>query len=346
MITATPKARQTSAWQRELAAAITDPRELLEQLGLPASLVEGADPVSAAFPLRVPRGFVRRMRRGDPADPLLRQVLPLAVEARAVPGYVADPLREADARRAPGLLHKYRGRALLVATGACAVHCRYCFRREFPYAEQVGHLGRWREALLQVSADASIRELILSGGDPLSLGDERLAQLTGELAGIPHLETLRIHTRQPVVLPERVDAGLLGWLRHLPWRTVVVLHVNHPNELDGSVYDALAGLRDAGATLLNQSVLLAGVNDDASVLAALSRRLHRAGVLPYYLHLPDAVAGTAHFDVPESRGRELIADLARELPGYLVPRLVREVPGRDAKTTIAAGLGAAPEAIV
>ena len=346
MITATPQARQTPLWQRELASAITDARELLEMLGLPPALAAAAAPAIDAFPLRVPRGFVRRMRHGDPADPLLRQVLPLPAEGLAVPGYVADPLREADARRAPGLLHKYRGRALLVTTGACAVHCRYCFRREFPYAEQVGDLGRWRESLQHVAADASIREVILSGGDPLSLADTRLAALGRELARIPHVETLRIHTRQPIVLPERVDAGLLGWLRSLPWRIVVVVHTNHPNEIDAPVAEALGALRATGATLLNQSVLLAGVNDDAEVLEVLSQRLHAAGVLPYYLHLPDRVRGTAHFDVPEPRARTLIDALARTLPGYLVPRLVREVPGAEAKTMLAAGLEAAAAAIV
>lgn len=346
MITATPQARQTSSWQRELASAITDPFELVAALGLPRAIAERALEAGSGFGLRVPRGFVRRMRHGDPADPLLRQVLPLPEEAVAVPGYVADPLREAEARLAPGLLQKYRGRALLVATGACAVHCRYCFRREFPYGDQVGELGRWREPLQQLAADPSIVELILSGGDPLSLGDARLAALTTELQRIPHLQTLRLHTRQPIVLPERVDAGLTAWLRALPWRKVVVLHANHPNEIDAAVVTALGALRDAGALLLNQSVLLRGVNDDATTLAALSRRLLDAGALPYYLHLPDAVRGTAHFDVPATEARGLVAALARELPGYLVPRLVREVPGEAAKTVLAAGIVPAADPIM
>lgn len=346
MITATPQARQTSSWQRELASAITDPFELVAVLGLPRTLAEHAVAASGDFRLLVPRGFVRRMRHGDPADPLLRQVLPLPEEAHAVPGYVADPLREAEARVAPGLLHKYRGRALLVTTGACAVHCRYCFRREFPYGEQAGELGRWREPLQRLAADESIVELILSGGDPLSLGDARLAALTTELQRIPHLQTLRLHTRQPIVLPERVDAGLLGWLRALPWRKVIVVHANHPNEIDAEVVAALRQLRDAGAVLLNQSVLLRGVNDDAATLAALSRRLLDAGVLPYYLHLPDAVAGTAHFDVPAATARTLVDALARELPGYLVPRLVKEVPHEAAKTVLAAGIDPAADPIM
>ncbi len=340
MIPATPQARQTSSWQRELASAVTDPFELVALLGLPRALAERAAAAGSAFPLRVPRGFVARMRHGDPADPLLRQVLPLPDEDLAAAGYVADPLQEAQARRAPGLLQKYRGRALLVATGACAVHCRYCFRREFPYAEQVGDLGRWRESLRYIAADPGITEVILSGGDPLSLSDARLAALADELARIPHVATLRIHTRQPIVLPERVDAGLLGWLRGLPWRVVIVVHANHPNEIDAPVAAALQTLRATGATLLNQSVLLAGVNDEPATLAALSRTLHAAGTLPYYLHMPDAVAGTAHFAVTERTAVAILDRLARELPGYLVPRLVRETPGEEAKSVLAAGIRA------
>jgi len=343
MIAATPQPRQTSSWQQELAAAITDPHELVAALGLPPEVAERALAAGSGFTLRVPRGFVARMRHGDLADPLLRQVLPLPEETLAVPGYGSDPLHEAVARRAPGLLQKYRGRALLVTTGACAVHCRYCFRREFPYAEQIGELGRWHESLQYIAADPSITEVILSGGDPLSLSDARLAVLGAELARIPHVATLRIHTRQPIVLPERVDAGLLAWLRSLPWRTVIVVHANHPNEIDAQVRGALQALRETGATLLNQSVLLAGVNDDATTLAALSRALHAAGVLPYYLHMPDAVAGTAHFGVTQRTAAAILDLLARELPGYLVPRLVREVPGESAKSVLSAGIHADPD---
>ncbi len=341
MIPATPQARQTSSWQRELASAITDPHELVSLLGLPRTLAEQALASGTGFAMRVPRGFVSRMAYGNPADPLLRQVLPVADEGRVVPGYVADPLHEAAAQRAPGLLRKYRGRALLVTTGACAVHCRYCFRREFPYAEQVGDLGRWREALQFIAADPSITEVILSGGDPLSLSDSRLAALGAELARIPHVKTLRIHTRFPVVLPERVDAGLLAWLHSLPWRLVIVVHANHANEIDAQVAAALQALRGTGATLLNQSVLLAGINDDAATLIALSRALHAAAVLPYYLHMPDSVTGTAHFAVTQRTAAAIIDRLARELPGYLVPRLVQENPGEEAKTVLAAGIRSA-----
>jgi EF-P beta-lysylation protein EpmB len=338
MITATPLARHTSAWQRDLAAAITDPRELLATLELPLELLPQAQQAAVLFALRVPRSFVRRMRRGDVADPLLLQVLPLSEELAATPGYVADPLQEADAIRAAGLLHKYQGRALLIATGACAVHCRYCFRREFPYAEQHSAKGRWREAIQHVATDVSIEELILSGGDPLSLSDTRLQEITDSLQGIAHLRRLRIHTRQPIVLPSRVDDSLLRWLAGLRWPVVIVLHVNHANEIDDEVVRALAALRNAGATLLNQSVLLRGVNDNVVALEALSKRLFDCGVLPYYLHLTDAVRGTAHFAVSDAQGQVLLNQLAARLPGYLLPRLVREMPMAAAKVSISGGL--------
>ena len=350
MIAATPLTRQPTAassprplasWQADFAAAVTDPAELASLLGLPESWVAPAREAARMFPMRVPRSFVARMRRGDPTDPLLRQVLPVAEELEHTAGRSSDPLQEADARRAPGLLHKYRGRALLIATGACAMHCRYCFRREFPYEDQQSDTGRWHDALAALAADPSIEELILSGGDPLSLGDARLQSLSRALADIPQLRSLRLHTRNAVVLPSRVDDGLVEWIKGLPWRVTVVLHVNHAQELEGDAVEAIARLRSTGALLLNQSVLLRGVNDDAATLVALSKRLHELGVLPYYLHLTDAVNGTAHFDVDELRGRAIVDALARALPGYLVPRLVREVPGEEAKVVLAAGLDTA-----
>lgn len=350
MIAVTPLTRQPTAassprplasWQADFAAAVTDPAELASLLGLPESWVGPAREAARMFPMRVPRSFLARMRRGDPTDPLLRQVLPVAEELEHTAGRSSDPLQEADARRAPGLLHKYRGRALLIATGACAMHCRYCFRREFPYEDQQSDTGRWHDALAALAADPSIEELILSGGDPLSLGDARLQSLSRALADIPQLRSLRLHTRNAVVLPSRVDDGLVEWIKGLPWRVTVVLHVNHAQELEGDAVEAIARLRSTGALLLNQSVLLRGVNDDAATLVALSKRLHELGVLPYYLHLTDAVNGTAHFDVDELRGRAIVDALARALPGYLVPRLVREVPGEEAKVVLAAGLDTA-----
>jgi EF-P beta-lysylation protein EpmB len=336
MITATTPTRQQSPprWQTELAQAIASPQELISELGLDPELLTAALAASAAFRLRVPRSYLSRMRHGDPNDPLLRQVLPVAGELADAPDYTSDPLGEHAALRAPGLLHKYHGRALLITTSACAVHCRYCFRREFPYSDQTSDSPRWSEALDAIAADTSIEEVLLSGGDPLSLSDSRLTSLTDALQRIPHVQRLRVHTRQPVVLPSRVDAGLTQWLGNLRLPTVFVLHVNHPNEVDGEVRTACALLREAGVTLLNQTVLLQGVNDEAEVLVTLSKVLFEAGVLPYYLHLLDRVRGTAHFEVPEERARLIAGQLAARLPGYLVPRLVREVHGAPAKVTL------------
>lgn len=279
------------------------------------------------FPVRVPRGFVERMRPGDPEDPLLLQVLPRTEERETVPGFNADPLGEAGVSPRPGVLHKYAGRVLVVVTGACGIHCRYCFRRHFPYGEHA--LGpEVRERVVEyVAADASISEVILSGGDPLTVTDEKLGPLVRELAEIPHLRRLRVHSRMPVVLPERVDGGLLDWLAGTRLRPVVVIHANHGREIDTHVVGAVARLRGAGVTVLNQAVLLAGVNDRVDALEELSEGLFEAGVLPYYLHLLDPVAGAAHFDVPTARARDLMRKLAARLPGYLMPRVVREVPG-------------------
>ncbi|HEY7638989.1 MAG TPA: EF-P beta-lysylation protein EpmB [Steroidobacteraceae bacterium] len=319
-------------WQQALAAAITDPAELCAVLGLDPGLVAPA--AARGFALRVPRGYVARMRHGDPRDPLLLQVLPGAAELLQAADFTADPVGDLDSRAAPGLLHKYRGRALVVATGACAVHCRYCFRRHFPYAEQSALRDGWQAVLAKLRAAPEIEEVILSGGDPWSLSDRRLAQLTDALQAIPHVRRLRVHTRYPVVLPERVDAGLLAWLGGVRLQKVVVIHANHANEIDARVQRACADLAAAGATLLNQSVLLAGVNDSVAALAELSESLFAARVLPYYLHLLDKVQGAAHFDVEERRALALHADLTARLPGYLLPRLVREVPGAPAKTAV------------
>jgi EF-P beta-lysylation protein EpmB len=317
-----------------MAQAITSPETLIETLGLDPALLEPARAAASQFRLRVPRGYVARMRRGDAHDPLLRQILPLAQENELRPDFTSDPLGERAALRAPGLLQKYQGRALLITTSVCAVHCRYCFRREFPYSEQTGEATRYRAALDEIARDASLEEVILSGGDPLSLSDARLTSLTDALAEIPHIKRLRVHTRQPIVLPSRVDAGLTTWLQRVRWPVVFVLHANHANEIDADVRAACAQLRAAGVTLLNQTVLLSGVNDDPDVLADLSRALFGAGVLPYYLHVLDRVSGAAHFDVTETRAQEIAGALAARLPGYLVPRLVREVEGAPAKVAL------------
>lgn len=330
-----PVARPPARWQQALASAFGSAAELLDRLDLRPETLGVSAAAVAAFPVRVPRGFAARMRRGDPADPLLRQVLPVAAETLATPGYLADPVGDLAALRSPGLIHKYAGRVLLVATGACAVHCRYCFRREFPYAEHAQGPAQLRANLAAIAADPTISEVILSGGDPLLRTDDWLAGTLAALAGIPHVRRLRIHTRVPVVLPERVDAGLTAVLAACALPLTVVLHCNHPQELDASVRAACADLRATGATLLNQSVLLRGVNDDAGVLADLAEALFAAGVLPYYLHQLDRVHGTAHFAVTDAEALALAATLAARLPGYLVPRLVREVAGAPAKLPLA-----------
>ena len=337
MITASTAARLTSPavldgsdWRHQWRHAVTDPLELLALLGLD-ELATRLPADDAGFALRVPRGFVARMRHGDARDPLLLQVLPQLAERDEVPGFVTDAVGDMDARAARGLLHKYHGRALLIASGSCAINCRYCFRRHFPYGEEMAAAGQWRLALEHLRSDSSISELILSGGDPLALTTPKLEELSRGLADIAHVKRLRIHTRLPVVLPERVDAPLLAWLQSMPLQKVIVLHANHANELDASVDQACDRLRDAGVTLLNQSVLLRGINDTVTALALLSERLFAAGVLPYYLHQLDRVRGTAHFDVEDATARNLIERLRARLPGYLVPRLVREVSGEACK---------------
>ncbi|WP_133479038.1 EF-P beta-lysylation protein EpmB [Cognatilysobacter segetis] len=326
-----PHATPAPRWQQLWRDAVRDPRELLAMLGLDAAASGMSDAAAAQFALRVPRGFVARMRAGDPGDPLLRQVLPLDAEMQPTPGFALDAVGDTLARAGQGVIRKYRGRALLVATGSCAVNCRYCFRRHFPYGEETAAAAGWREAVGLIAADPSIDEVILSGGDPWSLSTPKLAELTDALAGVPHLRRLRVHTRLPVVLPERVDEALVAWLRALPWPVTVVLHANHANEFDDTVDAALARLRAAGATLLNQAVLLRGVNDSVDALAALSERGFAAGVLPYYLHQLDRVQGAAHFEVDDATARELHRALAARLSGYLVPRLVREVAGDPGK---------------
>ncbi|KZC16419.1 EF-P beta-lysylation protein EpmB [Rhodanobacter sp. FW510-R12] len=337
MITASPGARITpdaaaagADWRQLWRDAVTDAGELLALLGL-SHLAGQLPPADAGFQLRVPRGFVARMRQGDPRDPLLLQVLPQLDELDEVPGFVADAVGDLAAREAQGVLHKYQGRALLIASGSCAINCRYCFRRHFPYGEEMAAAGQWRQALEYLRRDRSISELILSGGDPLALATGKLEELGHGLAGLPHVTRLRIHSRLPVVLPERIDDAFVAWLAGLPLQKVVVLHANHANELDASVDAACARLRAAGATVLNQSVLLRGVNDDADTLAALSERLFAAGVLPYYLHQLDRVQGAAHFEVDDDRALALTEALRARLPGYLVPRLVREVGGDASK---------------
>jgi EF-P beta-lysylation protein EpmB len=333
MITASHAARLSSPgsdWRTLWREAITDAHELLAMLSL--GHLAGSLPANdAGFSLRVPRGFVARMHVGDARDPLLLQVLPQLAEMRQAPGFTDDAVGDMAARSAKGVLHKYQGRALLIASGSCAVNCRYCFRRHFPYGEEMAAAGQWQQALEHVRQDTSIHELILSGGDPLALATAKLEELSRGLGDIPHVTRLRIHTRLPVVLPERIDGAFTEWLSALPLQKVVVLHANHANEFDSGVDEACIRLREAGATLLNQAVLLKGINDNADTLAALSERMFAAGVLPYYLHQLDRVQGAAHFEVSDALAQLLIERMRSRLPGYLVPKLVREVSGDPSK---------------
>lgn len=322
-------------WQTALANAIKQPTVLLAQLGLSDKLqVIDADAIKN-FPLRVPQAYVNKMRHGDKNDPLLRQVFPLLDEGYDVANFVADPVGDNLAVTSPGILQKYQGRALLLTTGACAIHCRYCFRRHFPYGDSNPLASQWQQTLSNIADDISITEVILSGGDPLSLTDNKLAMMVADLENIPHLKRLRIHTRLPIVLPERVDEHLLSWITSSKLHVIMVIHANHANEIDSIVQQALNKLRLAGCQLLNQTVLLKGINDSSQELYDLSERLSEVGVMPYYLHLLDKVSGASHFDVTEQRGIELIAEIRKILPGYLVPRLVREQQGEASKTIIA-----------
>jgi EF-P beta-lysylation protein EpmB len=311
--------------------AVRDVGELCRLLDLPPEFAVDAKAASRQFRLFVPRGFVARMRPGDPADPLLRQVLPVGNEIFDVPGFFADPVGDEAAERLPGLLQKYHGRALLITSGACAVHCRYCFRRHFPYQETPRSIDDWRPAIDEIAADTSLHEIILSGGDPLTLVDRALGELIEGLAQIRHLRRLRIHTRLPIVIPERVTDELIDTLCGCGMTPIVVVHANHVNELDAHVAAAFAKFSDAGIVVLNQAVLLAGVNDSVCTQAALCERLVDLRVIPYYLHQLDRVAGAAHFEVPVATGKHIISELRSRLPGYVVPRYVHEVAGAVSK---------------
>jgi len=316
-------------WQQELHHSIHNYIELLELLELSNSPLGQKIAPKQGFRLQVPSSYVARMRKGDPDDPLLRQVLPLIEENQQLQDFSQDPVGDDIAEKAPGLLHKYHGRVLLITTGACAIHCRYCFRQHYHYST-----AKPFAALDSIRADTSITEVILSGGDPLSLTDKRLAELAHNLADIPQIQRLRLHTRLPIVLPKRVNDELLAWLTATRLQPVIVVHANHANEFDEKVNEALMRLVNAGITVLNQSVLLRGVNDNAASLIALSEALFNCRVLPYYLHLLDRVQGAAHFEVSTEIATQLIEEMQVALPGYLVPKLVREVEGMPYKVVI------------
>jgi len=325
-------------WQKALAEAIRDPLTLLRLLDLDLDVNNEEYRkqlyLGDSFRLFVPLSYVKKMKKGDWNDPLLKQVLPLKHEQNRVAGFVTDPVGDLNAEVSEGLLHKYQGRVLLIATGACAVHCRYCFRRHFPYGDSLVNQRNWQKTLDSIAADKTVHEVILSGGDPLMLSDERLQVMCESLAQIPHVKTLRFHTRIPLFLPERINSVFLSWVANLPVKKVMVIHANHANELDECVAQCLQALHHADFTLLNQSVLLRGVNDSDVALIALSHRLFACGVLPYYLHQLDKVQGAAHFEVEKSKAIALIDVLKDQLPGYLVPKLVEEVSGKRSKQAI------------
>lgn len=321
-----------SPWREALRQAFRQPDELLEFLGLPRQEPEGSP--APRFPMLVPREFVRRMEPGNRRDPLLLQVLPEQSELEDIQGFVSDPVGDRDSRQARGLLHKYAGRVLVISTGACAVHCRYCFRQEFPYGTEHAGADRWQAAVRYIASQSDIREVILSGGDPLMLSTAHLKAFTDQLAGIGHVRRLRLHTRLPVVLPARVNETLCDWISSLPWPVVTVIHANHANEFDDEVDRAMADLHEAGASLFNQTVLLAGINDTSGALIELMERSFSARVVPYYLHLLDRVRGTARFDCDRQHALALHETMRVQLPGYLVPRLVREKAGAPYKLPV------------
>lgn len=320
-----------SDWKKQLAEAISSPEELLQQLNLTHLLKDNTD-LNPKFRLRVPQAYIDKIKKGDANDPLLLQILPMLAENEAT-GDI-DPVGDLEAMPSSGLLHKYHGRALIISTAACAIHCRYCFRRHFPYSDAQALSSQWPKTLEYLNQHTEIQEVILSGGDPLVLDDEKLKSLCRDLENIHHIKWLRIHTRLPVVLPARITPSLMTWLGESRFRITVVTHANHANELGVDELTALHDLKNANITLLNQSVLLKDVNDDASTLIDLSHRLHDAGVMPYYLHLLDQVQGGLHFDVDRVKACKIIDNMRAKLPGYLVPRLVTEEKGARSKTLI------------
>lgn len=324
--------KQLPSWQEILASTITDSDELCRLLDLDLSALPKGHFLLKQFPLRVPAPYLNRIEKGNARDPLLLQVFPDAREALQVPEFSSDPLEEAAVNPLPGILHKYTGRVLLLVTSSCAIHCRYCFRRHFPYDENLPGKQQWQESLAYLAEDKSISEVIFSGGDPLTLPDNYLDWFIDELSRFDHIQRIRFHTRMPIMIPQRITPALCRILANQRFRTILVLHSNHAREFDREVDQACLMLKQSGIELLNQSVLLKNINDTSVALAALSESLFNAGVLPYYLHLFDRVANAAHFDVDNERGIALIRELQAMLPGYLVPRLVREIPGEASKT--------------
>jgi EF-P beta-lysylation protein EpmB len=322
------------SWNKELAGATKDVKSLLTQLDIPLSELNQRQQACLDFPLLVPQPFINKMAKGDANDPLLLQVLPQSSELESVEGFISDPLAEKHSNLQKGIIHKYQGRVLVLLSTGCAVNCRYCFRRHFAYNENRIGKNDWQGILNYVAGDTSIEELILSGGDPLMLSDQQLERFIKQAEQIPHLQRLRIHTRLPIVIPQRITDKFINVLQSSRFDCVIVLHINHSNEIDPLLARYLQKIRMAGISLLNQSVLLQGINDSVDDLSQLSKSLFNAGVLPYYLHLLDKVAGAHHFEVDEDRAIQLHQQLLLNLSGFLVPKLVREEPGKASKTPV------------
>jgi L-lysine 2,3-aminomutase len=323
-----------ASWQGAMKNAIRDSNLLCKALQIAPSEMRLSPDGESQFPVFVPLEFLSRMQPGNPKDPLLLQVLPRAQESITNPFFNKDPVGDSNAERVPGLLHKYHGRVLLIVSGACAIHCRYCFRRHYPYGSAPKQFEHWLPALEYIQKDESIHEVILSGGDPLTVSDHSLARMSEMLNDIPHVRRLRIHTRLPVVIPQRVNDSLCEWLeqsRHSVW---IVLHINHANEIDNEMVLAIERLKGAGCTLLNQSVLLKEVNDNLSAMQALCEKLIDCGVVPYYLHQLDRVSGAGHFEVAPATGLSIMDELSKLLPGFAVPKYVQEICGADSKTSV------------
>ncbi|MBP3142956.1 EF-P beta-lysylation protein EpmB [Aliivibrio fischeri] len=320
-------------WLKELANAISNPHQLLSTLGIDSAPWEKGLEAKKLFALRVPTSFVDRMEFGNPFDPLLRQVLPLDQEFEVHEGYSNDPLEEQDNQQ-PGLLHKYKNRVLLIVKGGCAVNCRYCFRRHFPYQDNKGSKTVWQESIDYIANHPEINEVIFSGGDPLMAKDHELQWLIEHIEAIPHIKRLRIHSRLPVVIPNRITNTLCQLFTKTRLQIILVTHINHANEINQELISSMQKLKLAHVTLLNQSVLLKGVNDNAGTLTQLSEALFDAGILPYYLHVLDKVQGAAHFFVSDEKAKQLMGELIENVSGYLVPTLAREIGGRKSKTPL------------
>lgn len=321
--------QQQPRWEEALKTLFTDPLSLLAYLHLSPTDVPWL--LDKKFPLRVPLSFANRMKKGDPHDPLLKQVLSIDAESQKNIKYSCDPLQEQQYNPLPGLLHKYDSRVLLTFAPTCAVHCRYCFRRHFPYGENNPGRKGWADALAYIAAHPNVMEVILSGGDPLMASDESLALFLTELEKIPHVTLLRFHTRLPVVIPERIHPEFVAMLASYRFTTTLVYHMNHASEMTSSIVDGVTLLRAHHITVLNQSVLLKDINDSVESLKNLSLTLYSAGIIPYYVHLLDPVEGAGHFEVPLSHAKTLQNALRGLLPGYLVPTFVRETPGEKSK---------------